>query len=474
MSWGEKTEVINGIENIVPLSLQCFARIKESYDSCGDDALPSVIVTTETINNAYRELLRRGIRTRLIAEITEENIDYCKQLIKRVHELRHLEGIKGNFGISDSDYMATVIQNESYSIPKLIHSNVRAMIEQQQSIFQTLWDKATPAEIRIRELEEGVPIETTEIVRGIENIVRNQVEGLSFTEIQHDACVDSTFPASLLSSKTVWDKCLELRNRGVKIRTITEITPQNIAYCKKMIERMDLRHLDAIRGNFSISDKKTYRGAATMHEGEPPTEGIRSTANVFVDQQQYFFETLWSKAIPARQRFREIEQGAKTEFVETVRDIYEIQRLGFDLIKRAEEEIGMLFSTSNAFRDQVKAGELALLKEAASQRGVKIRVLVPIDDNGIIEIMANKKIQELKELAIDIRQIKKEEQQYPLQNKLSLLIVDQSVCLTVEQQEEDSEETFEEALGLATYSNSESTVFAYSSIFENLWIHATI
>jgi hypothetical protein len=106
-------------------------------------------------------------------------------------------------------------------------------------------------------------------------------------------------------------------------------------------------------------------------------------------------------------------------------------------------------------------------------RGVKIRVLVPIDDNGIIEIMANKKIQELKELAIDIRQIKKEEQQYPLQKKLTLLIVDQSVCLTVEQQE-DSEETFEEALGLATYSNSESTVFAYSSIFENLWIHANI
>ena len=208
--------------------------------------------------------------------------------------------------------------------------------------------------------------------------------------------------------------------------------------------------------------------------GKPPTEGIRSTANVFVDQQQYFFETLWSKAIPARQRFREIEQGAKTEFVETVRDTYEIQKLGFDVIKSAEEEIGILFSTANAFSRQVKAEELELLKEVASQRGVKIRVLVPVDDNGTIEIMANEKIQELKELGIDIRQIKKEEQRYPLQNKLTLLIADQSVCLTVEQQEEDSEETFEEALGLATYSNSESTVFAYSSIFENLWIHATI
>jgi hypothetical protein len=52
-------------------------------------------------------------------------------------------------------------------------------------------------------------------------------------------------------------------------------------------------------------------------------------------------------------------------------------------------------------------------------------------------------------------------------------VVDQSVCLTTDL-EEDSEEPFEEAIGLATYSNSEPTVFAYSSIFENLWIHAII
>jgi hypothetical protein len=157
------------------------------------------------------------------------------------------------------------------------------MTEQQQYFFETLWNKAIPAGQKIREIEEDIPIETTEVVRGIENIVRNQVEGLSFTKIQHDACVDQTFPASLLSSNMVWDKCFELRNRGIKMRTITEITPKNIAYCKRMVERMELRHLDDIRGNFSISDKKTYRGTASMREGEPQQK-------VSVVQQRY----LWS------------------------------------------------------------------------------------------------------------------------------------------------------------------------------------
>jgi hypothetical protein len=35
---------------------------------------------------------------------------------------------------------------------------------------------------------------------------------------------------------------------------------------------------------------------------------------------------------------------------------------------------------------------------------------------------------------------------------------------------DDSRESFDEAIGLVTYSNSEATVFSYVSIFENLWI----
>jgi hypothetical protein len=109
----ERTETIYGAENTVPVSLECFARVKERHDSCGDDTLPSVIVMTEPIKNAYIELLRRGIKTRFITEITEENSEYCKELMKIVHELRHLEGIRGNFAVGESDYIATAIQEEA-------------------------------------------------------------------------------------------------------------------------------------------------------------------------------------------------------------------------------------------------------------------------------------------------------------------------------------------------------------------------
>jgi hypothetical protein len=106
----EKTQTVYGVEKTIPLFLNFLAKSKQSHDSCGDFTLPSVIMTTEPIRNAYLQLLKRGIKTRLITEITEENIEYCKELMNMVHELRHLEGIKVNFSISESDYVSSAIQ----------------------------------------------------------------------------------------------------------------------------------------------------------------------------------------------------------------------------------------------------------------------------------------------------------------------------------------------------------------------------
>ena len=224
--------------------------------------------------------------------------------------------------------------------------------------------------------------------------------------------------------------------------------------------------MDGVKGNFAVGEQD-YMASATSQEAEPISQIIHSNVKAVIEQQQYIFETLWSKAIPARQRFKEIEQGAKREFVETVRDPSEIQKLGFDLIKAAEDEILILFSTANAFHRQEKAGALELVKEAAKLHGVKVRVLVPIGNNNN-NTVSEREIQQIKDAGIDIRTIKQ-----TFQNKLSMLVVDQSLCLTVELKD-DTRETSDEAIGLATYSNSDATVFSYVSIFENLWIQTQL
>jgi len=65
--------------------------------------------------------------------------------------------------------------------------------------------------------------------------------------------------------------------------------------------------------------------------------------------------------------------------------------------------------------------------------------------------------------SIDIRYIEKTSD-----TKATILVVDRKVSLVMELRD-DSKRTFDEAIGLSTYSNSRPGVLSYVSIFENLW-----
>src|SRR5437899_9555924 len=112
--------------------------------------------------------------------------------------------------------------------------------------------------------------------------------------------MDHTRPSLAIGIESIKRSFLDAKSQGVKLRYITEITEENISYCKELMKYVELRHLDGIKGNFGIGDKSDFRASATITEGDPPTELIVSTVRSFVkQQQQYFFDMLWEKGIPA-------------------------------------------------------------------------------------------------------------------------------------------------------------------------------
>jgi two-component system, OmpR family, sensor histidine kinase VicK len=56
-----------------------------------------------------------------------------------------------------------------------------------------------------------------------------------------------------------------------------------------------------------------------------------------------------------------------------------------------------------------------------------------------------------------------------VRTKVTSFLADQELFLVIELKD-DTRDTNNEAIGLATYSNSESTVLSYASIFETLWL----
>lgn len=59
---------------------------------------------------------------------------------------------------------------------------------------------------------------------------------------------------------------------------------------------------------------------------------------------------LWKKAIPAKQRIKEIEEGIKREFIETLQDSEGINSLISKVISSATEEILIIFSHVNKLK----------------------------------------------------------------------------------------------------------------------------
>src|SRR5919197_2432076 len=88
---------------------------------------------------------------------------------------RHLDGIKANFSISEKEYLASaaLLQKEEIErqqqskelAQQVIYSNVKDIVEQQKYVFDSFWNKAIPVEERIKEIEQGSTLGTTEVIQ---------------------------------------------------------------------------------------------------------------------------------------------------------------------------------------------------------------------------------------------------------------------------------------------------------------------
>jgi two-component system, OmpR family, sensor histidine kinase VicK len=282
-----------------------------------------------------------------------------------------------------------------------------------------------------------------------------------------DVCGNSSFPLKISLFESVRKVIIAAKNRGIRSRFIVEITNENLQYCKDLMKITDeIRHMDKIEANFGLNEIE-YLGSITLQE--EALQATYSDVKEVVEQQQFIFDTLWSRAIPSEQKIIEIEEGIEPEVIETIGNPFEIQKLAFKLVRSAKDEILLVFSTANAFHRQERTGMINLLKEAA-ERGVKIRILTPIDDllkELAQQLMGGRRLQQNQQ-RIDIRFIGRFSQ-----TKIRILVVDKIASLVVELKD-DAKQSSYEAMGLATYSNSKSTVLSYVSIFETLWMQTDL
>jgi hypothetical protein len=120
---------------------------------------PIYTMVDSKIDWAFKEIsaaIGKGVKCRKITEITMDNLSQCKEVMPKLNEMRHLEGVRGAFAVSDQEFIAMVpsLEEARDDYVKFIYSDAESMVTHKQLIFDVLWDKATSAQSRISELEE--------------------------------------------------------------------------------------------------------------------------------------------------------------------------------------------------------------------------------------------------------------------------------------------------------------------------------
>ncbi len=473
------SEILYGAENAVGRGVQFMRNVKKRMDIFFDHRAPSIVVDIEEYRNGYINIRRRGAKIRAFTEINKENIQYCKELMEMVDELRHLDGVRGGMAVSESEYMATTVLEESKPLTEVIYSNVKEVVEQGQYIFDTLWRSAISAEQKIKEIEEGVTRYETRIIENPDEVIR-EIGRLNASSNKLDTCLTSG--GLQYSHKYFFDikkKLLDKQKRGEHkgIRYITNIDNDNLYISKLYLEHgIQIRHIKNLPPmSFGVSDKEIAVTIEKMEGGRRVQSLLISNEPLYIRHFTSLFEEIWRNGIDGQYRIKQLEEEGVESNIEVIQNPDRTEELYWDTVKSAEKEILLILPTANAFIRQEKMGIIKYLAETTKSRDIQVRILMPqvnlshhphhfaIEESNPLHQQQDNPIGSL-----NIRYL-----QQLSDTKATILIADRKASLVIEVRD-DSKSTFYEAIGLAIYSNSKPGVLSYVSIFENLWIQTEL
>ncbi|MGH9983186.1 MAG: hypothetical protein ACRD8W_04425 [Nitrososphaeraceae archaeon] len=122
-----------------------------------------------------------------------------------------------------------------------------------------------------------------EIIYGREKTISLSMQALARAKFQIDICSDRAGAPIFVTVEPINTGYAVLKNRGIKLRFLTDISQGNIQYVKILMKIAEIRHLDDIKGNFGIVDGEWYYASAQSDEQKGITRQIFVNVTDFVE-----------------------------------------------------------------------------------------------------------------------------------------------------------------------------------------------
>jgi hypothetical protein len=134
-----------------------------------------------------------------------------------------------------------------------------------------------------------------------------------------------------------------------------ESTKENIDSCKELMDLVDLRHLDNLKGNFILNENEYVAIYTILNSKEEKTTAhfIHNSIKEIVEPQQYIFDTFWNNVIPVNEKIKKIDGNYEglpqpiNNIVKIIQDQSNIESLLITNIRNARTEVIFFVNSLN-------------------------------------------------------------------------------------------------------------------------------
>jgi signal transduction histidine kinase len=319
-SYGQESiDVLQDFQQVTDTLLGVLRNAKKSIEVYADPTWPSIVVSFPPYNEGYIDAKGRGVAIKVVTEITSDNMHYCKEIMKFA-ELRHIDGIKGNFEITETEYVASATLQKEKPVTQIIYSNAKNVIDQQRFVFRSFWSKAIPAEQRIKEIVEGtVGIETRLIddpSKMLELFKKQLIDG---QDKWWSVC--SSVEGLMVAHKSLLEEHKKfLSMNGKKERWLTTFNREYVPLIREFLDMgMQIRHSMHLPPMvFSVSNRTFNATVDRMQGGKLMRYLLISNEPLYIQYYNNLFEELWLNGIDAADHIKEIEEGIEPCFTTVI------------------------------------------------------------------------------------------------------------------------------------------------------------
>ncbi|MGE5599889.1 MAG: ATP-binding protein [Clostridiales bacterium] len=297
----EKTEILFGQHDVLEKWKQCAFDTKNEINIYADSSGSLETLGFKNYLEILHSLKEKGVRIRYITEITKSNMQFCKILMSMISEFRHLDGIKGAFGVTDDEFLATATLQEARPVSHAIYSSARQLVEVQRHIFETLWNRSVLAERKLKEIEEGTEPEFFEVINDPQRsteLITNLV-----SMINNEALILLPMSKSMvrLYKLGILKKLAKSSEKKAKIRIICPIDSENEGIVQFLrSHNPDISILNGPEGSVGmqiIDNSKFFISEVHEETGKEFSKtlgyGLYSNSAAVIQSIRLFFDLLW-------------------------------------------------------------------------------------------------------------------------------------------------------------------------------------